>query len=179
MTHLVASPTTIRRTSLLLLAVVLAVVSFSIYTRAQSDPALAAVPGAQADGTTLLPNGWRLAPAGRQLRVGTLPLNIVLSPDGRYAVITNNGVNRPSFTVVDVASWTIKSTTAIEAAWLGLAFNPDGSKLYSSGAGQNNVQEYTFAGGVITAARTFALPAADAETFAGGLAISRDGRTLF
>ena len=176
----VASPTTIRRTSLSLTVVLLAVTASAIFTHAQPPAAaITAVPGAQADGTTLLPNGWRLAPAGRQLRVGTLPLNIVLSPDGRYAVITNNGVNRPSFTVVDIASWTIKSTTTVDAAWLGLAFSPDGRKLYSSGAGQNNVQEYTFADGVITRARTFALPAADAETFAGGLAISRDGRTLF
>ena len=83
MAHLVASPTTIRRTYLLSAALVLAVVSSAVYTRAQTDAAaLTAVPGAQADGTTLLPNGWRLAPAGRQLRVGTLPLNIVLSPDG-------------------------------------------------------------------------------------------------
>jgi DNA-binding beta-propeller fold protein YncE len=180
MTHLVASPTTIRRTSLVLAAVVLAVVSSAIYMRAQSDTAvLTAVPGAQADGTTLLPNGWRLAPAGRQLRVGTLPLNIVLSPDGRYAVVTNDGVNRPSFSVVDIASWTIKSTTPIDAAWLGLAFSPDGTKLYSSGAGQNNVQEYTFADGAIAPARTFALPPVADVSFAGGLAISRDGRTLF
>jgi len=180
MTHLVASPTTIRRTSLALATLALAVVTSAIYIGAQSPAGSApASPGALADGTTLLPNGWRLAPAGRQLRVGTLPLNIVLSPDGRYAVITNNGVNRPTFSVVDIASWTIKSTTTIDAAWLGLVFSPDGTKLYSSGAGQNNVQEYTFADGTITRARTFALPPVTAESFAGGLAISRDGRTLF
>jgi hypothetical protein len=92
MKHLVASPTTIRRMSLLLATVVLAVVSSAIHTRAQSDAAaLTATTGAQADGTTLLPNGWRLGPAGRQLRVGSLPLNIVLSPDGRYAVVTGCG----------------------------------------------------------------------------------------
>src|SRR5262249_52309260 len=56
---------------------------------------------------------------------------------------------------------------------------PDGSKLYSSGAGQNNVQEYAFADGAITRGRTFALPAVAAESFAGGLSISRDGRTLY
>ena len=32
-------------------------------------------PGALTDGTTLLPNGWRIAPAGRHLGVSTLPLN--------------------------------------------------------------------------------------------------------
>src|SRR3954463_13604028 len=110
MAYLVASPTTIRRIYLLAAATVLAVLSSVIYTRAHPEGAApAAVPGAQADGTTLLPNGWRLAPAGRQLRVGSLPLNIVLSPDGRYAVVTNNRVNRPSFSVVDIANWTIRA----------------------------------------------------------------------
>src|SRR4029079_19639324 len=180
MAHLVASPTTTRRTYLLAAVFGLAVVSSAIYARAQSDSAaLTAVPGAQADGTTLLPNGWRLAPAGRQLRVGTLPLNIVLSPDCRYAVVPHNGAHTPSFSVVDIASWTIKSTTPIDAAWLGLAFSPDGTRLYSSGGGQNTVQEDNFADGVITRARTFALPAVAGESFAVGLAISRDGRTLF
>ena len=151
-----------------------------MYVRAQSTPAASTqLPGALGDGTTLLPNGWRLAPAGRHVKVGTLPLNIVTSPDGKYAVITNNGVNRPTFSVVDIASWTIKSTTTIDAAWLGLVFSPDGTKLYSSGAGQNNVQEFAFADGAITRGRAFALPPVAAESFAGGLAISRDGRTLF
>jgi len=148
--------------------------------RAQTvAPPASGAPGALADGSTLLANGWRLSPAGRHLVVGSLPLNVVLSPDGRYAVINNNGVNRPSFTVIDIASWTVKGTTQVDAAWLGLVFSPDGTRLYSSGAAQNNVQEYTFADGVITRARTFALPAVAGESFAGGLTISPDGRTLF
>src|SRR5262249_3691971 len=180
MIHIVASPTTIRRSCLAFAALLLVGVASGVFIRAQAPaPALTAVPGTLADGTTLLPNGWRIAPAGRQLPIGTLPPNIPLSPDGRYAVITNNGVNRPSFSVIDIASWTIKSTATIDAAWLGLVFSPDGSKLYSSGAGQNNVQEYAFADGAITRGRTFALPAVAAESFAGGLSISRDGRTLY
>jgi len=184
MVHVVVSPATIgRRRSRSLLsftALAIAVIGSALYVRAQSAPAASTqVPGALSDGTTLLPNGWRLAPAGRHVKVGTLPLNIVTSPDGKYAVITNNGVNRPTLSVVDIATWTVKSTATVDAAWLGLVFSPDGTKLYSSGAGQNNVQEFAFADGAITRARTFALPTVAAESFAGGLAISRDGRTLY
>jgi len=184
MVHVVVSPATIgRRRSRSLLsftALAIAVIGSALYVRAQSAPAASTqMPGALSDGTTLLPNGWRLAPAGRHVKVGTLPLNIVTSPDGKYAVITNNGVNRPTLSVVDIATWTVKSTATVDAAWLGLVFSPDGTKLYSSGAGQNNVQEFAFADGAITRARTFALPTVAAESFAGGLAISRDGRTLY
>jgi DNA-binding beta-propeller fold protein YncE len=180
MVHIVVSPTTIRRTTLGFTALVLAVVASSILTRGQSPSvSLLAVPGMQADGTTLLANGWRLAPAGRPLRVGTLPLNLVVSPDGRYAVVTNNGVNRPTFSVIDIATWTVKTTTTIDHAWLGLVFHPDGSRLYASTGSQNSVREFTFADGAITPARTFALPASAGDTFAGGLSISPDGHTLY
>jgi DNA-binding beta-propeller fold protein YncE len=180
MVSVVVSPTTIRRSFLGLAALVLAVGANAILTRAQSatSPSFS-VPGSLTDGSTLLPNGWRLAPAGKHLKTGSLPLNIVVSPDGRYAVVTNNGINRPSFTVIDIASWTVKSTTPLDSAWYGLVWHPDGTKLYSAGAAQNNIQEFAFADGTITRARTFALPAMTGETFAGGLSISRDGRTLF
>ena len=37
-------------------------------------------PGYQGDGVTLLPNGWRIAPEGRHVTVGDLPMNLVPSP---------------------------------------------------------------------------------------------------
>src|SRR5262245_54771575 len=48
------------------------------------------VPGKTADGA-LLPNGWTLTPEGAQVSVSDLPLNMVLSNDGRYLLVTTNG----------------------------------------------------------------------------------------
>src|ERR1041384_4475066 len=159
MVSVVVSPTTIRRSILGLAAVFLAVGATAILTRAQSAPfASASVPGLLSDGTTLLPNGWRLAPAGRHVKTGSLPLNLLVSPDGRYAITTNNGIHRPSFTVIDVASWTVKSTMIVDGAWYGLVWHPDGTKLYSAGASLNNIQEFAFTDGTMPRARTLALP---------------------
>ena len=99
------------------------------------------------DGTTLLPNGWRIQPAGKHLRVGDMPLNLIQTPDSRYLIVTSNGLARPSFSVIDIANWSVKGTMALDHAWLGLAWHPDGTRLYSSGAGQNNVQEFNYADG--------------------------------
>src|SRR5262245_64883346 len=44
------------------------------------------VPGKTATGT-LLPNGWTLTPEGAQIPVSDLPLNMVLSNDGRYLLV--------------------------------------------------------------------------------------------
>jgi YVTN family beta-propeller protein len=137
------------------------------------------MPGSMSDGTTLLPNGWRIQPAGKHVKVGDMPLNVVQTPDSRYMVVTSNGLARPSFAVVDIASWSIKSTMLLDHAWYGMVWHPDGTKLYSAGGAQNNVQEFNYADGVITRARVFALPAATGQTFTGGLAISPDGKTLY
>jgi YVTN family beta-propeller protein len=151
----------------------------TLWTRAQSVAPAAALPGTMTDGTTMLPNGWRIQPAGKHVRVGDMPLNLIQTPDSRYLIVTSNGLARPSFSVIDIANWSVKSTMTLDHAWLGLAWHPDGTKLYSSGAGQNNVQEFNYADGAITRGRTFALPAVTGQSFAGGLAISPDGKTLF
>jgi YVTN family beta-propeller protein len=151
----------------------------TLTTRAAGGAAPTAVPGAQSDGSTLLPNGWRVSAAGKHLQVGDLPLNILQSTDSRYLVVVNNGLAKPSVTVIDVASWSVKNTTTLDHAWYGLAWNPAGNRLYIGGGAQNNVQEFSFADGVVARTRTFALPAASGQTFAGGLAVGRDGRLLY
>jgi YVTN family beta-propeller protein len=106
-------------------------------------------------------------------------LNVISSPDSKYLIVTNNGLAAPTFSIIDVASWKIKNTMALAHAWYGLVWHPDGTRLYSAGANQNNVQEFSYVDGTLTRARTFSLPTMTGDTFAGGLAISRDGRTLY
>jgi YVTN family beta-propeller protein len=153
----------------------------AMLTRAQSSasPVQAVLPGAAANGTTLLANGWSLAPVGRQLQVSDLPLSVAASPDGKYLIVTNNGLAKPSLSVIDTQKWTVVSTMVLANAWQGLVWHPDGTKVYSAGAAQNNVQEFGFAAGVLTPARTFQLPSMNGDTFAGGLAISPDAKTLY
>jgi YVTN family beta-propeller protein len=146
---------------------------------AQTATPPASLPGTMGDGTTMLPNGWRIQPAGKHVRVGDMPLNLVQTPDSKYLVVTSNGLQRPSFSIIDVASWSVKSTMPLDHAWYGLVWHPDGARLYSAGAGQNNVQEFNYANGAITRARTFALPAVTGQSFAGGLAVTPDGTTLY
>ena len=151
----------------------------TLYTPAQSASAPAAVPGNLTDGTTLLPNGWRIQPAGKHVRVGDMPLNLTQTPDSKYLVVTSNGLAKPSFHIVDLATWKVTSTVALDHAWYGLAWHPDGTRLYSAGGGVNNVQEFAYANGTLTRARTFALPPVAGQSFAGGLSVSPDGATLY
>jgi len=79
------------------IAAMLATVAWTtLHTRAQFAPGPAALPGILTDGTTLLPNGWRLQPAGKHLKIGDMPLNLMQTPDSKYLIVTNNGLARPS-----------------------------------------------------------------------------------
>src|SRR5579859_7163248 len=140
-------------------AVGLALIWATLLTRAQSPiyPPMG-VPGPMGDGSTLLSNGWRLAPAGQSLTVSDLPLKAVLSTDGKYAIVTNSGLAKPSLSVIDLAAWTVKSSFSLDNAWNGLALSADGTKVYSAGADQNNVQELNFANGALTSGRSLGLP---------------------
>ncbi len=148
------------------------------------------VPGVKGNGVTLLPNGWRIAPAGHSIPVGDFPMSMVLSADGRYAVVSNNGWSRPSLTVVDLAQRMVKTRVSIDHAWLGLAWHPSGDRLYSSGAAENTVNEFVWqkadpkAVGQIKIGRpAVRLPPGTTDLkgtgFIGGLAINQSGTRLY
>ncbi len=137
---------------------------------------------------TLLPNGWRIAPAGRHLDVGDLPLAMALHPDGRHLVITNNGWSKPSLRVVDVKRREVIQKLPLDNAWLGLAWHPDGKRLYSSGAADNSIQEVEWKGDKLVLGRKLVVSPPQTTQdemllmnagFMGGLAVSPDGRTLY
>ena len=127
-------------TSKATLAIVLASALVALCT-ASGDVSPTMHPGALGGGVTLLPNGWKIAPAGRHVQVGSLPLALTESPDGRYLFIASNGYLKPAVTVVDVKTERVVDTLVLDHAWVGLALHPDGRRLYVSGAGNSTVHE--------------------------------------
>jgi YVTN family beta-propeller protein len=151
----------------------------ALFLRAEMAPTTLS-PGSLADGSVLLSNGWRLAPAGNLLTVGDLPLNLALSRDGKSIVVTNAGLAQPSFTVVDVASWSVRQTVNLGQAWYGLAWHPTQSKLFLAGAAGGNVREWGVAtDGTISPLRTFTRPSTSSGNFSAGIVVSPDGQKLY
>src|SRR5262249_43713024 len=131
--------------------------------------------------STLLPNGWRIKPAGRHMTVGDLPLAMAPSPDGRWLIVTLNGYVKPALAVVDLKNFVIKSRFPVENAWLGLAWSPDGTRVYSSGAAANVVEELRFEAGRLKSSAKIPVgePDKKKETFLGGIALRPDGSRLY
>jgi len=117
-------------------------------TRPQNGPE-EALPG-QYSGYTLLPNGWKLTPAGEQVSIGELPLNMILVQNGKYAIISNSGMGENSLSVVDVGSHAEIQRLKVDRTWYGLDYTNTGSQLFVSGANNNCIYIYHFAGGRLT-----------------------------
>src|SRR5260221_6008427 len=130
-------------------------------TLAQHGPAAPVWPGYKGEGVTLLPNGWRIAPEGRHVTVGDLPMNVVPSPDGRMLAISTSGYAKPAISLFDTRTLQIVSRVDVEHTWLGLVWQPDGKKILASGASENVIYEFNVLNGRITAAGSISLGAAE------------------
>ena len=90
----------------------------------------------------LLPTGWSLSPAGRSLPLGDLPLNIIVSPGGKYMAVTNNGQSKQTLILIDPMKETVLHEIEIPKSWYGLTFSKDEQKLYASGGNDNLIRIY-------------------------------------
>src|SRR6201990_2859252 len=97
-------------------------------------------------GQVLLPNGWKLSPAGRGLPLGDLPLNIRLSPSGKLLAVTNNGQSTQSIQLIDPKTEKQLDERIIKKAWYGLAFSHDEKILYAGGGNDNLILAFHITG---------------------------------
>ncbi|HVO75099.1 MAG TPA: bifunctional YncE family protein/alkaline phosphatase family protein [Ignavibacteriaceae bacterium] len=96
------------------------------------------------DKYVLLPNGWKLTPAGDQIGIGELPLNLIITHDEKYAVTSNSGTKENSISVIDLEKKKEIQRISIDKTWRGLVFNKDDSKLFVSGGNNNAVYIFNF-----------------------------------
>ena len=98
---------------------------------------------------TLLPNGWKLTPAGENIGVGELPMNLVFTKDEKYAITSNSGMGENSLSVIDLSSKKEIQRLVIDKTWRGLCYNDDESILYVSGGNNDKIYTYTFRDGIL------------------------------
>ncbi len=133
-----------------------------------------------------LPTGARLDPAGRSIAVGNMPMGAVLAPDGRHVVVSLSGWREQGIEVVDLQKGRVVQRVAQPGAFLGLAWSPDGDRLYASGGVSDCVYVYGWRAAdrePATLVDSLALAPADPKTpgsrYPAGMAMSSDGHYLF
>jgi DNA-binding beta-propeller fold protein YncE len=98
-------------------------------------------------GTSVLPSGRTLTPAGELIRITHDPFGLAISPDGKKAISLHNGV----LTVIHIADLngirvpsydqSIVSPLS-DGSFLGVAFDPDNKTIYLSGGDNGAVIVY-------------------------------------
>ena len=133
-------------------------------------------------GQVLLPNGWKLSPAGTSLPLGDLPLNIQLSASGRLLAVTNNGQSTQSVQLIDPKNEKLLDERIISKSWYGLAFSHDEKTLYVSGGNDNRILGYHIEDNKIGKADTIKLARASwpkDKVCPTGIAISKNDTRLY
>lgn len=85
-----------------------------------------------------LPSGWRLTPAGKNLETSDMVLNVTAAPDGLAVIAMHAGYNPHGLVVVDTRTEQIVQRIPLKSAWFGLAWSPDGKRLFVSGGNANS-----------------------------------------
>ncbi len=136
-----------------LLWMILLVVLVPGLLQAQNNPGSVELPG-KYKGYTLLPNGWRLTPTGKQVPVGELPLSMVVTRNGQYAITSNSGMGINSLSVVDLKTLKEVQRYVVSNTWVGLTFGTKDKRLYVSGGNNNVVYVFNFKKGRLYPADT-------------------------
>src|SRR6476661_596507 len=133
--------------------------------------------------TARLPTGLLLDTVGTTSDLGNFPVKIVPAPGGRQLVVLLSGWREQGLQVVDRGSGRVLQTLPQTAAFLGLAFSPDGKSLYASGGNEDVVYRYAWENGEARPNGKLVLAAKEAgkeaTRYPAGLAISPDGRRLY
>jgi len=137
----------------------------------------------------ILPNGRIAAPAGTSLFVGAEPLGLALSPDGRFAVVSNDSAPpNSSLCVVDTQTMRIINEYHDPSAafFLGLVAARDPNDpsqtlvLASDGAaGAVRAFDLDSSGQLTPAGQPIALSTGGAHTFPAQIAVAPNGRAAY
>ncbi len=141
------------------------------------------VPGHDSAGTLLF-NGWRITPAGRPVDTGDMPMGGAISPDGSTLAIVNSGWGGNALNFLDIRSEKLIGKVSLGRSWSGLAWAPDGNTLYLAGGINNTVNDvYRIVkgeDGQFARGTGIKIDMPDhRRAFVTGLALSRDGSTLY
>ncbi|MDQ6830612.1 MAG: hypothetical protein M3081_17265 [Gemmatimonadota bacterium] len=130
-----------------------------------------------------LPTGRFVQPVGNVVDVGSMPMNMVVTPERREIVISLSGWREQGLQVVDRVTGQASKTFALLSTFYGLAFSADEKSLFASGGNQDVIYRFDWFRGDGKLADSIILEpkmtGRGGVRFPAGLAPSRDGKTLY
>src|SRR5262245_17352253 len=90
----------------------------------------------------LLPNGWTITPAGKEVTLTDLPLNIIPLADSKHALAATSGYNQHELSLVDLVAARVIDKQVVRQSWFGLALDAKEERIWWSGGGDNKLHAF-------------------------------------
>ena len=144
-------------------------------------------------GTTVIPNGRLLTPAGKSIVVAPHPYGLTLSPDGNTVVTANSGISPLSITIIrnilsenpevqQVPPGPATDEGVLASVFMGLAVSKDNSVVYVAGGQENKVFIFDIKTGEKKGFIDCSYKSGDenyTDGYIGDLVLSKDGKKLY
>jgi|694.fasta_scaffold63500_2 DNA-binding beta-propeller fold protein YncE len=143
------------------------------------DVGIAKLPGLQASGSVLLPNGWTLNPQGKQAPLGDLPVHLLLHPSGKELVVLHSGYGEHEIITLEPESLNKISRTVLPQSFYGMSFDASGKHLLVSGGEDEKVYVYEYNKGHLGPAKTITLGKKTDKLVVSGMTLSSDSQSLY
>lgn len=144
-------------------------------------------------GTTIIPNGRYITPAGKSIITAPHPYGLALSSDGNIAITANSGTNPLSITIasnilaqkpevkqIPPGSATDKGVLA--SVFMGLAISPDNQTVYVSGGQENKIYMFDINSGKKTDSIDCSYVDENinySHGYIGDMRLTKDGKTIY
>jgi YVTN family beta-propeller protein len=90
----------------------------------------------ESNGAKVLPNGWRITPAGKAIPLpGDMPLKMLFTPDGKSLLVNTGGWHDHTVNLISVQSGAVTASVQVAKDWAGLAYDSESGTIYVSGGG--------------------------------------------
>jgi YVTN family beta-propeller protein len=105
-----------------------------------------------------------------------MPLKLLVSPDSKQLVVTSLGFSGMHLTTLDMTTHATISDIKDGMVWNGVAFSPDGKRLYVGGGNAGKITEFGYDQGKLEKLRVLQNPD---HSFISGLAVQPQSGELF
>ena len=99
------------------------------------------LPGMQASGSMLLPNGWTINAQGKQASLGDFPVHLLVHPDGNNLIVLHCGYGEHEIITLDAKTLNKIARVPVPQSFYGLALSSDAQWIVASGGEDERVQQ--------------------------------------